>query len=207
MPISATIQSSPSGTLPIVQIGDPVLRQYAMPLSKEEILGPEIQLLIERMKKTMRAATGVGLAAPQIGRSIRLAVIEDTSYSHLTEEQCRERGRYPVPFHVIINPKLELVDENKTAEFFEGCLSVSGLVGVVPRAEKVRVECLNEKAEPVTIEVEGWYARILQHEIGHLNGELCIDHMLLRTATTMDNAKRFWAGKSISDVKFLNNVE
>jgi peptide deformylase len=72
---------------------------------------------------------------------------------------------------VIINPKLTVVGDS-TAEFFEGCLSVDGFQAVVRRAFEVRVECLNERAEQITINAKGWYARILQHEIDHLNGRL-----------------------------------
>ena len=82
---------------------------------------------------------------------------------------------------------------NEGAEFFEGCLSFAGFVGLVPRARAVRVECLDERAEPVTIEAHGWYARILQHEIDHLDGLVCIDRMNLRSLTTVENHARFWA--------------
>ena len=93
--------------------------------------------------------------------SLQLAVIEDTAESAATE-------RAPVPFHVIANPRLELGDE--FVEFYEGCLSVEGFQAVVPRARTVRVEALNHSGEPVVIDATGWYARILQHEIDHLNG-------------------------------------
>src|SRR5205823_3008175 len=99
--------------------------------------------------------------------------IEDKAeyHTHSTPEQIRERERVAVPFHVIINPVLHIEGESR-AEFFEGCLSVPELIGVVPRAKKVRVTCLNERAQPITIHATGWYARILQHEIDHLQGTL-----------------------------------
>jgi peptide deformylase len=173
--------------LDILQIGHPILRQTARELSIEEIRSPEIQNLIELMKTTMRAAPGVGLAAPQIGKSLQLAVIEDMDHSHLNAKQLAERNRYPVPFHVIINPRLYIEEETDTAEFFEGCLSVPELIGIVPRAQSVRVECLNERGEPVVIQARGWYARILQHEINHLNGILYIDKAYLPTLMTTEN--------------------
>ncbi len=184
--------------LDIVHTGDPVLRQKARELSIEEILSPDIQNLIEEMKTTMRAAPGVGVAAPQIGRSIQLIVLEDVNHFHLTAEQLVERERYPVPYHVIINPRL-ILDETETVEFFEGCLSVPGYLAIVPRARSVRVDCLNERAEPVTIEAKGWYARILQHEIDHLGGTLYFDRALLPTLMTEENFVKRWKGKTIKE--------
>jgi len=175
--------------LQIVQTGDPVLRQVAKTLPVEEIRSAATQRFIEQMRDTMRAAPGVGLAAPQIGVSIQLAVIEDRIdyIKDISSEELTARQRSPVDFHVIINPKLSIVGD-ETVDFFEGCLSVSGFAAVVSRARKVRVECLNERAEPITIAAEGWYARILQHEIDHLNGTLYIDRMQTRSFTTTENA-------------------
>lgn len=185
---------------PIVQLGDPVLRQVAKELSLDEILSPEIQDLIVLMTKTMRAAPGVGLAAPQIGKSLQLAVIEDMDHSHLSAEKLAERNRYPVPFHVIINPKL-YIEETTEVEFFEGCLSMNDFAGLVPRAKSVRVECLNEKAEPVVIHAEGWYARILQHEIDHLNGIIYIDKAKLFTLMTTENYLRFYKDMNVKEIE------
>ena len=182
--------------LEIVQAGHPVLRKQGRELSKEEISSPSIQQLIESMRETMREAPGVGLAAPQIGESIQLAVIEDraeyldgVSADHLAKLQ-----RSAVPFHVIINPKIFILDR-ASAHFFEGCLSVEGYQAVVGRALNVGVECLNERGEEVTINAHGWYARILQHEIDHLNGTLYVDRMKTRTLTTLENAVRFGSAK------------
>src|SRR5215216_6141265 len=157
--------------LKIVQAGDPILRKQSRVLSKDEIGSPSLQHLIELMRETMRDAPGVGLAAPQIGESIQLAVIEDREgyIGNLSDDQLAERQRAVIPFHVIINPKLSFLDDS-SAQFFEGCLSVSGFQAVVDRALNVRVECLNERGEEVTINAQGWYARILQHEIDHLKG-------------------------------------
>jgi len=189
-------------TLTIVQTGDPVLRKVARQMTVDEIKSESTQQLIAMMRDTMRAAPGVGLAAPQIGQSLQLAVIEDRSeyLKDVSSEQLDERKRAPVDFHVIINPTLFVVGE-ETVDFFEGCLSVSGFGAVVRRAQKVRVECLNERAEPVTINAEGWYARILQHEIDHLNGRLYIDRMQTRSFTTMENVELHWSGRSIYEVQ------
>ena len=188
--------------LEIVQVGDPVLRRRARPLTPAEIVSREISDLIKSMRKCMEDAPGVGLAAPQVGLSLQLAVIEDREEYHkdVAPEQLRERERRPVPFHVIVNPKSSVVGEEK-AEFFEGCLSLSGFLGLVPRARTVRVESLNENAQPTVIEASGWYARILQHEIDHLNGALYIDRMHSRTFTSLENWTRFWKGKPMSEIK------
>lgn len=189
-------------TLDIVQTGDPVLRRVARPMSVDEIKSVSTKHLIEQMRDTMRAAPGVGLAAPQIGESIQLAVIEDRAayIKDVSSEELAERQRSPVDFHVIINPKLHIVGE-ATVDFFEGCLSVAGFGAVVRRAANVRVECLNERGEPVTITAQGWYARILQHEIDHLNGMLYIDRMQTRSFTTTENVDRFWKTKTIEQIQ------
>jgi peptide deformylase len=177
--------------LKIVQAGDPVLRETARPLTAAEIASAEIQQLIEMMRETMRDAPGVGLAAPQIGVPLQLAVIEDVAEIESTERQ-------PVPFHVIASPKLTLGDE--TVEFFEGCLSVEGFQAVVARARTVEVEALDHRGAPVKIAARGWYARILQHEIDHLNGTLYIDRMRSRTFSTARNAARYAAGIPIPEL-------
>jgi peptide deformylase len=187
--------------LQIVQAGDPVLRQQSRPLTKEEIGSPSIQQLIVLMRDAMREAPGVGLAAPQVGVPIQLAVIEDRAeyIDGLSEDELAERQRAAIPFHVIINPKLSFLDDS-SAEFFEGCLSVEGFSAIVNRRLKVRVECLNEHGKQTILEAQGWYARILQHEIDHLNGTLYIDRMKTRTFSTGENLFRFWADKNIEQV-------
>jgi len=178
-------------TLEIVQTGDPVLRKVARQMTVDEIRSASTQRLIIEMRDTMRAAPGVGLAAPQIGESIQLAVIEDRIdyIKDVSSEQLAARQRAPVDFHVIINPQLTIVGET-TVDFFEGCLSVAGFGAVVRRGASVRVECLNERAEPITITAQGWYARILQHEIDHLNGTLYIDRMQTRSFSTVENLEK-----------------
>jgi peptide deformylase len=186
--------------LPIVQAGGPVLRQPARPLRQEEILSAEIRELIDNMKETMRNAPGVGLAAPQVGLGLQLAVIEDRSEytKEWTPEQVAQRERRPIGFHVIINPKLTAV--NGRAEFFEGCLSLAGLMALVPRAREVTVECLDEHGLRRAIQARGWYARILQHEIDHLAGNIYVDRMLPRTLMTVENYKKFWLERGIPAV-------
>lgn len=187
--------------LKIVQAGDPVLRKQSHRLTKDEIRSPSIQLLIDLMRNTMREAPGVGLAAPQIGKSIQLAVIEDRAeyLTRLSADEMAETQRAVIPFHVIINPKLTILGKS-SAQFFEGCLSVAGYQAIVDRALNVRVECLNEQGEKITIKAQGWYARILQHEIDHFNGTLYIDRMKTRTLTSGENMTKFWNNQSIEQV-------
>ncbi len=169
--------------LKIIGIGEAVLRQPARPLTVAEIRSSEIQQLILHMRETMNDAPGVGLAAPQVGFALQLAVIEDKQeyFAGSTAEQIAERERQPVPFHVIINPVLQQQQSAADVEFFEGCLSVPGFTAIVPRVRQVCVECLDETGAPRVIEASGWYARILQHEIDHLHGTLYVDRMLTHT--------------------------
>lgn len=178
--------------LKIVQAGEPVLRQQARPLSVDDILSKEIQDLIEHMRETLRDAPGVGLAAPQVGLPLQLAVIEDRpeyQTGRLSEEELAARERVPVPFHVIVNPEIVEYSQD-TATFYEGCLSVTGFMAKVERARSVRVACLDHRGQPQTIEARGWYARILQHEIDHLHGRLYLDRMDSRSFSTLENYAR-----------------
>jgi peptide deformylase len=185
----------------IVQAGDPVLRGKARDLSPDEIKSKAIRQLIEQMRETMRAAPGVGLAAPQVGEPLRLAVIEDRPdyLRNVAPERLAVLQRRPVPFQVIINPKITL-GTGGSARFFEGCLSLTGLLALVPRALEVHVDALDQHAKPVHIDARGWYARILQHEIDHLNGVLYVDRMHPRSLTTQDNYAEFWNAKTTDEV-------
>jgi len=188
--------------LKLVQVGEGILRQKARELTPAEITSEPIRELIQLMHQTLRDAPGVGLAAPQIGESVQLAIIEDLpEYSrNLTAQQVADRERQPAPFHVIINPVLTPLGE-QTVEFFEGCLSVVGFTALVPRYRTVRVECLDENARPRTIEASGWYARILQHEIDHLNGALYVDRMYPRTFMSLESYSRTWKDLREVDIK------
>jgi peptide deformylase len=179
--------------LSIIQAGERVLRGRAKALSVDQIKSREIQKLIEEMRETMYAAPGVGLAAPQVGLPLQLAVIEDKAEYQKDAPKgfVEERERNPVAFHVIVNPVITL-EPGDDLSFFEGCLSVAGLTAVVSRARRVRVDCLDHKGKPRTIHASGWYARILQHEIDHLYGTLYVDRMLTRTLMTVENFGRFW---------------
>jgi peptide deformylase len=206
--------------LKVFQAGENILRQQARALSRHEILSEPVQQLLGWMRETMRYAPGVGLAAPQVGMPLQIAVVEDRQnyIDKLPPGQAAQRKRVPIPFHVLINPSLvveeEVVEEHVVEEhvvetrrdpslgevhFFEGCLSLAGFTAIVPRALAVRVECLDERGEPVSIRADGWYARILQHEIDHLHGRLYIDRMQPRSFMTLDNFNRHWKEKSVLD--------
>lgn len=184
-----------------------MLRAKAREISREEILSGKTRELIEHMRETLRYAPGVGLAAPQVGIPLQLAVIEDREEYHkkLTPKQLSERERQPVPFQVIINPRI-VSSESRNLEFFEGCLSVAGYSAIVPRARALTVEYLNESAETKRVQAVGWYARILQHEIDHLAGILYVDRMKARTLTTLENLERFWKDVPASEVQAKLNL-
>jgi len=155
----------------------------------------------------MRDAPGVGLAAPKIGLPLQLAVIEDRpEYSKdIAPERLAERERQSVPFQVLINPRIVEQSEDGV-DFFEGCLSLAGFSALVKRSRQVAVEYLDERGQPRRVEAQGWYARILQHEIDHLYGRLYIDHMESRSFMSIDNLGRHWKDMSIQTVREVLRV-
>ena len=185
--------------LELLQVGEPVLREKARALSHEEIASERIQQLIRSMRETLHAAPGVGLAAPQIGEGIQLAIVEDLAeyMKDVPQEDLALRERRPVPFHVIINPRITSSAKGNV-EFFEGCLSLAGFMAVVPRAREITMECVDERGEKRTIHASGWYARILQHEIDHLNGAMYIDRMHSTTFASLENHKRY-SNKAVAE--------
>jgi len=186
----------------IASVGEPVLRGEARPLRPEEIRSQRIRDLIEHMRETLLDAPGVGLAAPQVGEPLQLAIIEDKAeyQAKLSPADLEERERSPVPFHVLINPQIHLVSPPEVA-FFEGCLSLPGFTGIVPRARRVLVEALDHLGQSVSIEATGWYARILQHEIDHLRGTLYIDRMWSRSLSSLENYDRHWKSKTTAELR------
>jgi peptide deformylase len=159
----------------IVTLPEPVLRRKAKPITKFD---KDLQTLIDDMIETMREAPGVGLAAPQVGVSERLAVIE---YAEEEDDEDEAEGieenpkpAKPKQLFVIINPEIVKASGEKI-NGIEGCLSIPGLVGEVERHEAIQVKALNRYGKPVKLKVDGWMARIFQHEIDHLNGVLFTD--------------------------------
>lgn len=186
----------------IVQIGRPVLRARAAEVPSEELGSAKIRELVSKMIDTMRAAPGVGLAAPQIGVPLRVIVLEDRPelQSKLTAEERAERERVSFPVRAFVNPVLRTISSEE-AMFFEGCLSVRGYVGMVPRAREVEVSGFDETGAPRTWRVRGWPARILQHEVDHLDGTLYVDRMATRSFANADHARELYAGKPIAEVR------
>ncbi len=146
----------------VLRMGHPVLRERARPV--ERLGTPELLALVEDMKDTMAAKNGAGLAAPQIGVSQRVVIFGVT-----------KNPRYPdaeeVPFTVLVNPKIVILTR-EVEQDWEGCLSVPGLRGKVPRYTKLRYSGFDAEGNPVEREAEGFHARVVQHECDHLDGIL-----------------------------------
>jgi peptide deformylase len=162
---------------PIVQAGHPVLRRPALPYDgqlDDVVLGE----LLALMRRTMHAAPGVGLAAPQIGIPLALAVLEDPGASGDDVRDLRERP--PLPYRALVNPRYTGVGDERAA-FYEGCLSVRGWQAVVARYRTVHLTGQDETGRALDELVTGWPARIVQHETDHLGGTLYVDRAELRS--------------------------
>lgn len=146
----------------IVTIPHDVLRRKAR---KRTDFGSNLQILVDDMIETMRVAPGVGLAAPQVGVSERLIVVE---YGDDEKEDA------PKKLYVVVNPEITRMSK-ETVMGIEGCLSVPNLLGEVERYEAITVKGLTRRGQPVTIKAKGWLARIFQHEIDHLDGVIYVD--------------------------------
>ena len=144
--------------LSVRRYGDPVLRRRARPV---ETVTPELRRLIDDMAETIRAESGLGLAAPQVGVSVRLMVV--------TEGESRQQAR------ALVNPVI--VDHGGAVTAEEGCLSLPGIFAPVTRAAWVRLEARDIDGKPVELTARGLKARVLQHELDHLDGVLFIDHL------------------------------
>jgi peptide deformylase len=181
------------GPLPIVAAGDPVLRRGAEPYDGQ--LGPALlDRFLAALRATMHAAPGVGLAAPQVGVPLRIAVIEDPA--PVPEEVRVARGRVPQPFRVLVNPSYEAVGDERAA-FFEGCLSVPGWQAVVARHARVRLRGLDAGGAVLDEEFVGWPARIVQHETDNLDGTLYLDRAELRSLSTNEAVGRWWGEPTV----------
>ncbi|MGB7874817.1 MAG: peptide deformylase [Anaerolineales bacterium] len=153
----------------IVTLPDPVLRRKARPVTNFD---NNLQTLIDDMIETMRDAPGVGLAAPQVSVSERVIVVE------YAEPEEVEEGEEPIEvepkLYVMVNPEIVKASPEKVVGV-EGCLSIPTLVGEVERAEEVRIKGFNRRGQPMKLKVDGWLARIFQHEIDHVNGVVFTD--------------------------------
>ena len=176
----------------IAQMGEPVLRRVARPLSVEELKTPAIQTLIDDMIDTMHDADGAGLAAPQVYESVQLCVIEIT-----------KNPRYPdaldIPLTILVNPvvtpavqsPLDALAPEDSIAMFEGCLSVSGLRGQVVRPRRVHVKALDRNGAQLDFEWEGVRASVVQHETDHLKGVLYVDRADSKSLTFLREYERY----------------
>ncbi|OSP39618.1 peptide deformylase [Streptomyces sp. 13-12-16] len=180
---------SVEGPLTVVAAGDPVLRGGTEPYDGQ--LGPALLArFVAALRVTMRAAPGVGLAAPQVGVGLRIAVIEDPA--PVPEEVRLARGRVPQPFRVLVNPVYEPVGTRRVG-FFEGCLSVPGYQAVVARPAEVRLRGQDEHGRTLDEVFTGWPARIVQHETDHLDGALYLDRAEPRSLSSNRSVMERWS--------------
>ena len=170
--------------LKVARMGHPVLRKPAQPLDPAEIGTPRIQRLIDDMFETMHDSQGIGLAGPQVHESIRLFVagVDDP-----------DGGMSPV---VVINPEITPIG-SAMEEDWEGCLSIPDIRGRVPRGAKIRVRALDRHGRPLALTADGFPARVIQHEVDHLDGVLFFDRMSsFESITFLEEYSRYWADKS-----------
>ena len=146
----------------VLRMGHPVLRERAKPV--EKLATPELRALVADMQETMAAKNGAGLAAPQIGVSQRVVIFG-------VDHNPRYPDAEPVPFTVLVNPKIVMLTR-EIEEDWEGCLSVPGMRGVVPRYKKLRYTGFDVEGNPIERVAEGFHARVVQHECDHLDGIL-----------------------------------
>lgn len=186
-----------SRPLAIVQAGDPVLRRRAAEVPTDLDRGLLAEL-IAAMRETMLAAPGVGLAAPQIGLGIRLAVLEDPA--GVPGDVADARDRRPLELTTIINPQYRQIGHD-TAIWYEGCLSIAGWQAATERAVTVELRFTDEDLAPAVERFSGWQARIVQHETDHLDGTLYLDRAVLRSLT--DNAAYLqrWSGPDLQPAR------
>ncbi|MHB9857404.1 peptide deformylase [Streptomyces sp. YIM S03343] len=177
------------GPLAIVTAGHPVLRRDAEPFDGQLEPGLLARFL-DAMRATMHAAPGVGLAAPQVGVPLRLAVVEDPA--PVPEEVRLARGRVPLPYRVLVNPSYEPAGPERAA-FYEGCLSVPGYQAVVARHAEVRLTWQDERGRALDEVLTGWPARIVQHETDHLDGVLCLDRAEPRSLASNEAMALRWS--------------
>jgi peptide deformylase len=169
----------------IVEVGHPVLRERARELTPEELASDGVQFLIDDMIETMRAANGAGLAANQVGETVRVAVVE------VRDGNPRYPYKPPIPLTVMVNPEIEPFDA-EVEQINEGCLSVPNLRGEVPRHMNIRVRYLDREGAEHEEVRRGLTAGTFQHELDHLDGTLFLDRVSdPSTFSTWDEFERF----------------
>jgi peptide deformylase len=172
----------------IVELGDPVLREPARELSLEELRSPEIQALIDDLIETRRAANGAGLAAPQVGESVRVAVAENDGANP------RYPYKPPIPLTVIVNPVID--ETSDEAELInEGCLSLPDVRAELPRRMSITIRYLDREGNERVAQKRGLTAGTFQHEVDHLNGTLITDRADPASVTTWEQYDRLHRGE------------
>jgi len=185
------LDTAGAGPAAIVRAGHPALRGVAVPFDGQ-LEGEELDGLLALMHRTMRAAPGVGLAAPQIGLPLAIAVLHDPGVT--SEQVAAVRERAPLAYRVLVNPAYAPEGDERAA-FYEGCLSVPAYQAVVARWRAVRLTGADETGAPLDEVVTGWSARIVQHETDHLGGTLYLDRAELRSLAAADEIGMRWASE------------
>ena len=184
----------------VSRMGHPVLRQRAAEISPAQMQSPQMQRLIDDMIETMIDYEGIGLAAPQVFEPLRLIVLGDPSAELRTSASSVESSKpaadpqdeAAIPLTVLFNPQFT-AQSPECLDAWEGCLSIPQLRGVVPRAAAVEVRGYDREGRAVKLEAEELFARVLQHEIDHLDGVLFPDRMAdLQTLTFIEEYQRYW---------------
>lgn len=172
--------------LEVAKMGNPILRLKAEKIDPARLGSPELLDLVDAMVATMEAEGGIGIAAPQVSRSVQLAVIE------IPAESERYQDSEPFELEVFINPTITVLDATEH-EFWEGCLSVPDLRALVPRPREIRVDYLGLDGEQRSITADGFLATVLQHELDHLEGILFVDRVRdTTTFATIEEYRTHW---------------
>jgi peptide deformylase len=172
--------------LKISRLGHPILRQPALAVEHREITSPAFQQFVDDMIETMRESDGVGLAAPQVYSHRRVAIVEVKG----------PHPRYPdqpaIPLTVLINPEIVSASAEKEQDW-EGCLSIPDLRGQVPRHQSLQVKALDREGKSIEFAASGFFARVIQHELDHLDGIMFLDRMTdFKTLTHLREFQKYW---------------
>lgn len=184
--VQALLEHNPEGVLPLIQVGEPVLRAGTQAYTGQ--LGDLLPDLLHAMHMTMLDAPGVGVAAPQVNVPLAIAVMRDPG----TQNEDDTRERVPFDYRVVINPHYEPIG-TEMVSYFEGCLSVDGYQAVVARYRTIRFTGTDEHGMAFDEVLTGWPARIAQHETDHLNGMIYLDKAEIRSLNSSDNLMALWA--------------
>jgi peptide deformylase len=173
--------------LKIARLGHPILRRPAAPVEDPEFSSPDIQRLIDDMIETMRDGEGVGIAAPQVYAAKRIFIVE------VKGPNPRYPGQPEVPLTVFVNPQI-IEHSEETEEDWEGCLSIPDLRGRVPRWRALRMSAKDREGKTITLDAGRFFARVIQHELDHLDGVVFLDRMRdFASLTHLREYQKFWS--------------